>query len=52
MGRAHRKTPGDIIYHVINRSNGRFKLFRKPGDYQAFERILEETNIKYPMRQH
>lgn len=50
MGRALRKTPGNIIYHVINRSNGRFALFRKPKDYQAFERILEETKEKYPMR--
>lgn len=50
MGRALRQTPGDIIYHVINRSNGRFALFRKPKDYQAFENILEEAKKKFPIR--
>lgn len=50
MGRALRKTPGDIIYHIINRSNGRFTLFRKPKDYEAFERILAEAKEKFPMR--
>ncbi len=50
MGRSLRKSAPDVIYHVINRSNGRFALFRKPADYQAFERILEEVQEKYPIR--
>lgn len=50
MGRALRKTPGQIIYHVINRSNGRFAIFRKPKDYEAFEHILVETKEKHPIQ--
>ncbi len=50
MGRAPRPTPGDVIYHCINRSNGRVALFRKDADYEAFERILEEAKEKYPVR--
>jgi putative transposase len=27
---------GGVIYHVLNRGNGRMKIFREPGDYAAF----------------
>ncbi len=50
MGRSLRQATGDVIYHVINRSNGRFKIFRKDADYTAFEKILEEAHKKYPIR--
>jgi hypothetical protein len=26
-----------MIYHVLNRGNGRRRLFHKPADYAAFE---------------
>lgn len=50
MGRAPRPMASDVIYHVINRANGRMTLFRKDADYQAFEQILEEAVERYSMR--
>jgi putative transposase len=29
-----------MVYHVLNRGNGRMRVFRKPGDYQAFVELL------------
>ena len=31
-----------MIYHVLNRGNGRLRLFHKEGDYDAFEQVLIE----------
>lgn len=42
MGRAKRAADGGLIYHVLNRANGRMRIFDDPADYEAFERILEE----------
>lgn len=39
-----------MVYHVINRANGRMTIFRKDKDYEAFEKILVEAKKKYPMR--
>jgi len=50
MGRALRQTTGGVIYHVINRANGRVTLFRKDKDYEAFEEILEQAKEKHPIR--
>jgi len=38
------------VYHAINRGVARLPLFEKPGDYQAFERVLEEAQQKHPTR--
>ncbi len=43
MGRPLRTSLGGYVYHVLNRGSGRCTLFHKDGDYEAFERILEET---------
>jgi putative transposase len=32
-----------MVYHVLNRANGRLPLFEKDGDYEAFERVLREA---------
>ena len=37
MPRAKRKNLGNIVYHVLNRSNGRLRIFKKAGDFAAFE---------------
>lgn len=50
MGRPPRTAVGNIVYHVLNRANGRFEIFRKPKDYEAFEKILIEAKMKLPMR--
>ena len=50
MPRAKRITLGGYIYHVLNRANGRLRIFRKDGDFLAFEQILAEGIISYSMR--
>lgn len=39
-----------MVYHVLNRGVGRSRLFFKDADYEAFERIIEETLDIRPMR--
>jgi putative transposase len=43
MGRAKRAADGGLIYHVLNRANGRARIFDADADYEAFERIVEES---------
>jgi putative transposase len=50
MPRRARAIVGGLIYHVLNRSNGRATLFRKPADYEAFERTLLEAHERLPLR--
>jgi putative transposase len=38
-----------MIYHVLNRGNGRMRLFHKDGDYAAFLRVLQEGLERYPV---
>ena len=39
-----------MIYHVLNRANGRLPLFETPADYEAFEKVLGEGHDRFPMR--
>jgi putative transposase len=48
MARIPRNTVGGMIYHVLNRANGREKLFKKEKDYLSFENIIFEAKEKYP----
>jgi len=32
-----------MLFHVLNRGVGRLRLFFKDADFEAFERILENT---------
>ncbi len=41
---------GGYVYHVLNRANGRLRIFRKDGDFLAFEQILAEGIARYSMR--
>ena len=43
MGRPKRADDGGLIYHVLKRADARMTIFEKDGDYEAFERILEEA---------
>ena len=36
-----------MVYHVLNRGNGRMRIFHKDGDYQAFQRVLTEGMERY-----
>ena len=50
MPRAKRQSPGDFVYHVLNRANARQKIFHAFSDYKAFEKILAEGLVRIPMR--
>ena len=50
MPRRARSIQGGLVYHVLNRSNGRHPIFRKEADYVAFERVLEEAFEREPLR--
>ncbi len=39
MPRARRKSYGGYLYYMFNRANGRLWIFRKAGDFAAFEAI-------------
>ena len=40
MPRTARAAVGGMVYHVLNRGNGRMQIFRAPGDYQAFVELM------------
>ena len=48
MPRTARAVEAGLIYHVMNRGNGRQRVFHKPADYDAFERILIEALERFP----
>lgn len=50
MPRRARVAPGGYVYHVLNRSAGRFKMFRTDADYEAFMRVLRLAREKCPLR--
>ena len=39
-----------MVFHCLNRSVARLTLFEKLGDYEAFERVMEEAFEKIPLR--
>ncbi len=45
MPRTARASPGGLCYHVMNRGNGRMRVFGKDGDYEAFLRVIEEVHV-------
>ena len=50
MPRLKRIAKGNIVYHVLNRANGRLRIFKKRGDFEAFEKILGEGSERFGMR--
>ena len=48
MPRIARVAPGGLIQYVLNRGNGRMKLFHKPADYDAFSNLLGEALERVP----
>ena len=50
MPRTARASVGGICYHVLNRGNGRAKVFRKSGDYAAFVDLVAAANERLAMR--
>ncbi len=49
MPRTSRAIEAGLVYHVINRGNGRMRLFHKAEDYAAFEKVLAEGLDRYPV---
>ncbi len=50
MPRIARNAPGGLVYHVLNRANGRLRLFKKDEDYLAFEQVLLLAHRRAPIR--
>lgn len=50
MPRLARHAPGGIVYHVLNRANGRLRLFKNDDDILAFERVLLQAHERTPIR--
>jgi putative transposase len=50
MPRTARSIEGGMIYHVLNRGNGRMRIFHKAGDFEAFEHVLAEGLDRYPVK--
>jgi len=50
MPRPERIALGGYVYHVLNRANGRLRIFRKPADFLAFEKILGDGLLRFSMR--
>jgi putative transposase len=50
MPRTARVAPGGFVYHVLNRAVARLPLFQKSADFDAFERVLAETQQRFPTR--
>jgi putative transposase len=42
MPRIARVSVGNMLYHIINRSNGKVKLFHTDDDYKHFEKLLQD----------
>lgn len=50
MPRQARLSVPDVVYHVINRANGRVPIFHIDNDYRHFESLLEEAKELTDMR--
>jgi putative transposase len=50
MPRRARTIVGGLTYHVLNRANGRLRLFKKDADFVAFEAVLGEACQRVPLR--
>ena len=49
MPRSARIAPGGLVYHVLNRTVGRMKMLRHDRDFEAFLRVLAETQQRRPI---
>jgi putative transposase len=50
MPRRARSIVGGYVYHVLNRANGRLRLFKKDADFAAFEAVLAAARERVPLR--
>lgn len=50
MLRIPRGQQAGVVYHVLNRGNGRATIFHKAQDYQAFLSIIALAKTRQPVR--
>lgn len=50
MPRPPRIVIPDVVYHVLNRSNERARIFHSPSEYRLFRMLLREAGRHVPMR--
>ena len=50
MTRRKRNPPGGYVYHVLNRAQGRKRLFHRAADYRAFLEVVREARLWFPVR--
>ncbi len=50
MPRAARIAPGGMVFHVLNRGNDRREIFENGDDYEAFLRVVRDTQEQIAMR--
>ena len=50
MPRRSRAIVGGYAYHVLNRANGRLRLFKKNPDFAAFEQVILQAHERTPLR--
>ena len=50
MPRIERGLADNIVYHVINRGNGRQEVFHKDRDYEAFMKLIKEAKERYSVK--
>jgi putative transposase len=50
MPRIGRGLVAGLVYHVLNRGNGKQEVFHKEGDYTAFLEILQRGRELYPVK--
>jgi putative transposase len=50
MPRVTRGLVDGIVYHVLNRGNGRQEIFHKDQDYGAFIDLMEEAKARYAVK--
>ncbi len=43
-----RRCVGGMVYHVLNRANGKLSIFKKRGDFEAFDYVLAEALGRCP----
>lgn len=43
MPRIQRGLGDNVVYHVINRGNGRQEVFHEEKDYEAFMQLMQEA---------
>ncbi len=50
MPRLARGLGDNLLYHVINRGNGRQEVFHKDSDYEAFIHLMKQSKDRYSVK--